>query len=130
MRNKARELAFQLIFERLFVKENYSFDEEFFASLKKQEDKDFAKSIIEEFLNHREELSNIISSHLVGYEIDRVYKVDLALLYGALTEIFYLQTPYQIAINETIELSKKYSTQKSKGFINGVLSAIIRDNTK
>lgn len=127
MRAKARELAFQLIFERLFVKENYTLDEEFFALLKKQEDKDFAKSIVAKFEENREALSNVVSSHLVGYEIDRVYKVDLALIYEALTEIFYLETPYQIAINETIELSKRYSTEKSKGFINGVLSSIIKD---
>ena len=127
MRAKARELAFQLIFERLFVKENYTLDEEFFALLKKQEDKDFAKSIVAEFEENREALSNVVSSHLVGYEIDRVYKVDLALVYEALTEIFYLETPYQIAINETIELSKRYSTEKSKRFINGVLSSIIKD---
>lgn len=127
MRAKARELAFQLIFERLFVKENYTLDEEFFALLKKQEDKDFAKSIVTKFEENREALSNVVSSHLVGYEIDRVYKVDLALIYEALTEIFYLETPYQIAINETIELSKRYSTEKSKRFINGVLSSIIKD---
>lgn len=127
MRAKARELAFQLIFERLFVKENYTLDEEFFALLKKQEDKDFAKSIVAKFEENREALSNVVSSHLVGYEIDRVYKVDLALVYEALTEIFYLETPYQIAINETIELSKRYSTEKSKRFINGVLSSIIKD---
>ena len=53
MRAKARELAFQLIFERLFVKENYTLDEEFFALLKKQEDKDFAKNIVIKFENNR-----------------------------------------------------------------------------
>lgn len=127
MRTKARELAFQLIFERLFVKENYTLDEEFFASLKKQEDKDFAINIVKSFEEHKQELSDIISSHLVGYEIDRVYKVDLALVYESLTEIYYLDTPYQIAINEAVEFSKKYSTEKSSRFINGVLSSIIKD---
>lgn len=127
MRTKARELAFQLIFERLFVKEVYTLDEEFFASLKKQEDKDFAINIVKSFEEHKQELSEIISSHLVGYEIGRVYKVDLALIYEALTEIYYLETPYQIAINEAVEFSKQYSTEKSSRFINGVLSSIIKD---
>ena len=126
----ARELAFQLIFERLFVKENYIIDEEFFASLKKEEDIDFAKSIVLNFEKHREEIKDTISSHLIGYEIDRVYKVDLALLCEALTEINYLDTPYKIAINEVVELAKKYSTEKSSRFINGVLSSIIRSNNK
>lgn len=127
MRAKARELAFQLIFEKLFVKEGYLSDEEFFAELKKQEDKDFAFKIIKAFDENKTDLSEIISSHLVGYEIERVYKVDLALIYEALVEIFYLDVPHQIAINEVVELSKKYSTEKSKRFINGVLSAIMKD---
>lgn len=130
MRTYARELAFQLIFERLFVKENYIIDEEFFASLKKEEDIDFAKSIVLNFEKHREKIKDTISSHLIGYEIDRVYKVDLALLCEALTEINYLDTPYKIAINEVVELAKKYSTEKSSKFINGVLSSIIRSNNK
>ena len=127
MRAFARELAFQLIFERLFVKKEYTFDEEFFVSLKKEEDRDFAKEIIKNFDANREELSTVISSHLIGYEIDRVYKIDLALMYEALTEIFYLSTPPQVAINETIELAKRYSTEKSSKFINGVLSSVLKD---
>lgn len=127
MRARARELAFQLIFERLFVKEPSTPNEEFFASLKKEEDKEFAKNILKAFEDNRDKLSDIVSSHLKGYEIDRVFKVDLALIYEALTEIFYLETPCPIAINEVVELSKIYSTTKSKSFINGVLSAIIKD---
>ncbi len=126
MRSFAREIAFKLIFERLFVKNNYTFDEEFFASLKKEEDKDFAKNIVIKFENNREFLMTLISNNLIGYEIDRVYKTDLALMLEALTEVYYLQTPTQIAINEVLNLAKKYSTEKSSRFINGVLSSIIK----
>jgi len=49
MRTQARELAFQLIFERLFVKNNYTFDEEFFSSIKKIEDKEFSKQLVSLF---------------------------------------------------------------------------------
>lgn len=125
MRSQARELAFQLIFERLFVKNNYSFDEEFFSSLKKESDKDFAKNIVTEFENHKEELTSLISSHLIGYEIDRLHKVDLAIFYLALTEIKFLETPKQVSINEALNLAKKFSTEKSGKFINGVLSSIL-----
>ena len=127
MRTFARELAFQLIFERLFVKNEYTFDEEFFSSLKKEEDKEYAKTIVSEFDKNKDELSSLISSHLIGYEIDRVYKIDLALMYEALTEIFYLATPPQVAVNEVLELSKRYSTIKSSKFINGVISSILKD---
>lgn len=125
MRNDARQLAFQLIYERLFVKQY--FDEEFFAILTKDEDKQFSSNIISSYETNKDQLKEIVSKHLIGYEIDRVYKVDLALIYEALTEILYLKTPKQVAINEVINLAKKFSTEKSSKFINGVLSSIIRD---
>ena len=126
MRTQAREKAFQLIFERLFVKENYGFDEEFFASLKKEEDKDYAKELINNFAQNMTSLQNTVSENLVNYDISRVYKVDLALIYLALTDINYCQTPPQVAINETLELAKRFSTEKSSRFINGVLSSILK----
>lgn len=125
MRNDARQLAFQLIYERLFVKQY--FDEEFFAILSKEEDKQFSSEIISFYEKNKEQLKEIVSKHLIGYEIDRVYKVDLALIYEALTEILYLKTPKQVAINEVVNLAKKFSTEKSSKFINGVLSSIIKD---
>ncbi len=125
MRAYARELAFQLIFERLFVKENYS-DEEFFASLKKDDDKNFVKEILLKYEENKDYVQKIISSNLVGYELNRVYKVDLALLCEAITEIKYIKTPYKIVINEIVELAKRYSTEKSGRFINGVLSSIVK----
>ena len=126
MRTQAREKAFQLIFERLFVKESYEIDEEFFASLKKPEDVGFAKAIVEQFEQNKSTLENLISLNLVNYEIGRIYKVDLALIYLALTEINYLKTPAQVAINETLELAKSFSTEKSSRFINGVISSILK----
>ena len=129
MRALARELAFQLIFERLFVKDNFS-DEEFFVSLKKEEDINFAKEILTSFENNRQQIKDTISSHLVGYEIDRVYKVDLAILCEALTEILFIKTPYKIVVNEAVELAKKFSTEKSSKFVNGVLSSVLKSLNK
>ena len=126
MRAYARELAFQSIFERLFVKEYFS-DEESFASLKKDEDKNFANEILNSFLEHREEIENLLSKHLIGYEINRVYKVDLAILFESIAEIKYVKTPAKIVINEAVELAKKFSTDKSSKFINGVLSSIVKE---
>lgn len=128
MRRQAREVAFQTIFANLFISQNE--DEEVFASLKKKEDLDFAKQIISEFFTHREEVALLIEKNLVGYELSRIYKTDLALLYLAVTELNYIGTPKQVAINETLEIAKKYSTDKSAKFINGVLSAIVKESNK
>lgn len=126
MRTDAREKAFQLIFERLFVKDNYNLDEEFFVSLKKEEDREFAIQILSKFNQNRTVIEELVETNLKNYALSRVYKVDLALIYLAMTEIEYCNTPHQVAINETLELAKRYSTEKSSRFINGVLSSILK----
>ena len=69
-----------------------------------------------------------IKNNLFGYEPERVYKIDKALLCLAITEIYFYKTPSNIVINETLEIAKKYSTEKSSKFINGILGAIIKEN--
>lgn len=128
MRRDARVVAFQIIFSKMFA--SNQIEEPFFDSLKKESDISFAKSVVENFLEHKQDLNEQIQSGLVGYGLDRVYKVDLALVYLALTEINYLDTPKQVAINEAIEIAKKYSTDKSPKFLNGVLSSVLRGKDK
>lgn len=125
MRRDARVVAFQLIFEKLFTTQN-EYDEEFISSLKKSEDMDFAKQILSGFEQNSEDIKTLVASKLVGYEVGRVYRADLALLYMAVAEIKYVGTPKQVVINETIEIAKIYSTDKSARFINGVLSSIVK----
>ncbi len=125
MRRDARVVAFEAIVSFLFASEPEI--EQLYQPLKKEEDVSFAKGIVGAFISNREEISSLIDKHLVGYEMSRVYKLDLAILYLALSEILYIKTPYQVAINEAVEIAKKYSTAKSASFINGVLSSIIKD---
>ncbi len=124
MRRDARETAFKVIVSHLFSSQPEI--ENFYSDLKKDEDKLFAQQLVQTFLTNKEELDTIISQNLTGYEKDRIYKLDLALLYLAIAEINYINTPFQIAINEVCELAKKYSTSKSSRFINGVLSSVIK----
>lgn len=128
MRRDARVVAFQIIFSKMFASDQI--EEPFFDSLKKENDISFAKSVVENFLEHKQDLNEQIQSGLVGYGLDRVYKVDLALVYLALTEINYLDTPKQVAINEALEIAKKFSTDKSPKFLNGVLSSVLRGKDK
>ena len=69
----------------------------------------------------------MIASHLKGYTINRVYKIDLAILVLAVIELNYIkENPKQVIINEAVELAKKFSTDKSPKFINGVLADIVK----
>lgn len=127
MRNEARENAFKLIFESLFHEVDKELSNENLVALKKEEDISFCNEIFSAFEDNKDDLKNKIESNLKNYEYSRVYKVDLALVYLALTEVLFCKTPKAVAINEALELAKKYSTEKSSKFINGILSAIIKD---
>lgn len=127
MRRDARITAFGLIFEKLFHNQD-DFDSEKIDELKKLEDRQFARDILSQFETHHEELEKIVQSKVVGYEINRIYKIDLALIYEVLIEVYYLNTPKQVAINEALEIAKIYSTEKSSKFIHGVLSTIFKEN--
>ena len=124
MRRDARVGAFKLIFETLFKDAEEETLNEIISPLKEADIK-FCEDIFSAYTKHRKELEGEVSAHLKNFDISRVYRIDLALIYLALTEIKYLSTPKAVAMNEAIEISKKYSTSDSKRFINGVLSAII-----
>lgn len=127
MRRDSRITALGMIFERYF-NEN-PFDEEIISE-QKEKDKAFTSEIIEQYNAHRDEIESEIEKVLIGYEKDRVYKIDFAILSLALIEIKFCKTPTAIAINEAVEIAKAYSTEKSAKFINGILSALVNGEKK
>lgn len=125
MRAEARVSAFKVIFSMLFGSESENVSQAVFnESAMKENDEEFAKSLIDSFTVHKTELAEIVKSVLSNYEIDRVYKIDLALIYLAVTEIKYLETPKPIVVNEVLNIAKKFSTENSQKFVNGVLAKI------
>lgn len=124
MRRDSRIHAFKLVFERLF--NTQPFDDELWQQLK-DKDKPFAEQIFEAFSSHIDEIKQSIENALVGYSLDRVHSIDLALLYVATAELKYCGTPAAVVINETIEIAKVYSTEDAPKFINGVLSTIVKE---
>ena len=127
MRNDARENAFKLIFEGLFHDCDAELSKENLTVLKKEEDQKFFEAIMTAFEAHKEELKDEIEKHLKNFDYTRLFKIDLAIIYITLTEIEFCETPKAVAINEALELAKKYSTDKSSKFINGLVSAIINE---
>ena len=122
-RKEARELAFKTIYSKFF---NTDAEVEI-ENQSNIEDLEFTTQILTNFANHYQDVSELISSHLKGYTIDRVYKIDLAILVLAVIELNYIkENPKQVVINEAVELAKKFSTDKSPKFINGVLADIVK----
>ena len=77
-----------------------------------------------EFISNKTVLEAELKTVLENYELGRIYKVDLALIYLGMTEIKYIKTPKPVVINEVLEIAKKFSTENSSKFINGVLAKI------
>lgn len=139
-RRIAREYAIQFLFSMDFNKtddaesqieeflqhkeENREEEEE--AVLNKSS-KEYAIEVIKGALQHIEEIDKLIEFHTTGWKKERIAKVDLAILRLAIYEIvFNNEVPDSVAANEAIELAKKYSTEESGSFVNGVLGKIIR----
>ncbi|MBQ8430851.1 MAG: transcription antitermination factor NusB [Clostridia bacterium] len=120
----SRENAFRTIYSKLY---NVEFDGiEASNDLDGKYNEEFYSLLVDNFNNHYEEIKNIVSSNLKGITIERVYKIDLALIYLAITELNYTDSPKKVVINEVIELAKKYSTEKSSKFINGFLANLVK----
>ena len=120
----SRECAFKMIYQYLFLKKSnpeYIAEEYNFTN----EDKQFALNIYNEAFKNFEMINNKISSNLKNnLKISDLYKLDLAILVYAITEIDYLNESISLIINESVEFAKKYSTDNSPKFINGFLSSI------
>lgn len=122
-RADARELAFKTIYSKFF---NHEEDDELFNNAD-QKGLEFTKNILTNFASHYTDINDIINSTLKGYTIDRLNKVDLAILVVAIVELKYIkENPKEVVVNEAVNLAKKYSTEKSPKFINGVLADVIK----
>ena len=126
MRKQARETAFKVIYKSLFLENDFSSSELLEEdNILEEEDVNFVNTLVELYQQNKEEINNSINSKLKWYTPERVYRIDRAILALALTEIkFYKQTPLKVVINEAIEMAKKYSTEKSYSFVNGMLKSL------
>ena len=111
----------------MFIKNDFSC-EELLEDDKITEENDilFVNQLVDCYKQNEQDINNIINKYLTGYTPDRVYRIDRAILSVAISEIlYYKQTPFKIVVNEAIEMAKKYSTEKSYSFVNGILKKVL-----
>lgn len=98
---------------------------------KDEEDRQFAKDLYRKVvLNHSDNVI-LIKQHTVNWDIERIAFIDNLILELALSEFLYFPSiPTKVTMNEYIELSKYYSTEKSRNFINGILDKALKDLKK
>ncbi|MGN0415201.1 MAG: transcription antitermination factor NusB [Agathobacter sp.] len=126
-RRELRENTFKMLFRiefyetdelpeqmRLFEEENPALKEADLAYLKQKCD---------EVISHLEEIDAAVNEASEGWKTSRMGKVDLTLIRLAVYEIRYEdEIPYKVSINEAVELAKKYGTEDSPSFVNGILA--------
>lgn len=94
---------------------------EFLQLTNKEQVKQYATELIVTVNEHRQEIEAAIEDVLVGWQLSRLPKIDRDILRISVAEMVYLEVPERVAINESVELAKRYSDEDGFRFINGVL---------
>ena len=131
-RTAIREQAFKLIYSlELQKQEDLQEAIQLYLESNNISDK-MAKTYMEDAVfgieKHKKEITEKIKENLMPvWNIDRVSKVNLAILKLAIYEIQYKDLPFKVVINEAVELAKKYGEESSKKFVNGILASVVKE---
>jgi len=91
---------------------------------------DFARELFNGVLENLDKIDEAIKTHLVDWDFDRLDNVDKAILRLGIYEELFTNLPFQVVINECVEIAKLLGEEKSKKFINGVLDKIAKEKEK
>ncbi len=91
---------------------------------------EYVNNTIAGIIKNQKEINELANKYMNNWTIDRLNKVDQAILSLGIYELMYTETPSVVAINEAIELSKKYSEEKVTKMINGILDKIYHEEEK
>ena len=124
-REKTMELLFGMTLSKDTIEEVVETFEENYEGNIKDIDLTYVKQALIGVENNKEAIDKIIETNLHNWKIDRISKVNLSILRLATYELLYDdEVPRSVAINEALEITRRYSDEKSVGFINGVLDKI------
>ena len=130
-RSAMRELAFKLIYEIEIQKE--SEEEQFDIFIENNEISnnqviEYLKDIKDGISKNSEEINRLITNNLKeNWSLNRISKINLSLIKRAIYEMIYKSLPYKVAINEVVELAKKYADESAPVFINGILASVVKE---
>jgi len=132
-RRKSRELALQILFE-LDINQGdvQKAIDQFWKTFEYSKDlRDFSERIVKGVAEHREEIDRLIKKNSRNWRFDRIDRVDRNILRVAIFELVHCpDIPPKVSINEAIELSKKFGSEKSPSFINGILDKVAQEMKK
>ena len=130
-RSKLREVIMKVIYQ-VNLLEDTNLDYDLGDLIKEQLEikNDFVNSSVDGIIEHKKEIYELANKYLNKWTIERLNKVDQAILALGIYELMYTDTPSIVAINEAIELSKVYSDESVTKMINGVLDKIYHEEEK
>lgn len=128
-RKKARDNAFKCIYQLEFMDDKnveklleYCYDE----NQNTDNEKEYIQKVVNGVVGNLSIIDDNILKNLKNWTINRIAKIDLAILRLAIYEILYLEDiPAKVSVNEAVELAKEYGGTDSKSFVNGLLAKII-----
>ncbi|MBL9162654.1 MAG: transcription antitermination factor NusB [Planctomycetaceae bacterium] len=126
-RSRAREIALQALFQEDLNPENALGNLGTFlaARLQEEEMREFAKQLVLGVKRNQDELDALLAEKAEHWSVPRMPATDRNLLRLGAYEIRYADTPDRVAINEAVELAKRYGTANSPQFINGILDKLL-----
>lgn len=147
VRNTAREIAVHLAYELSFTDKTVdelldsrlsseSFSElagedELYADAPNAKQAEYIRTLVRGVAAHAPELDEFIARYARGWSFDRIPLVASAVMRVAMYEILYCRDiPNSVAINEAVEIAKKYETEETVRFINGILGSFVRQEIK
>ena len=125
-RNTARRLAMQCLYQHDMKKSDFEdiLSDTILEGSYIDQTKDFALNLSRGTYEKLPEIDKIIKERSKDWSFDRIAKIDKSILRVSIYEMLFMDTPVSVVINEAIEMAKKYSTEESVKFINGILGSI------
>lgn len=127
-RSELREIIMKVIYQVMILKEGkLEVNTKALIHEQLEIENEFVNTSVDGILEYEEDIRNMANVYLKDWEINRLNKVDQAIILLGIYELLYTETPSVVAINEAIELSKKYSDEKVTKMINAVLDGIYKN---
>jgi len=131
-RSRAREVALQLLYREDLNPSGDPNSVQDFASGRlhgKKEFVAFALSLVNGVLRNRDELDQLLAARAQNWSLDRMAATDRNVLRLGAFEILYTETPGRVVINEAVELARRFGSQQSSQFVNGILDRLLQDHS-
>lgn len=129
-RKEARELCMQLVYEMIMKNEfslagyQHYLEENPETNLQDE----YIRQVLTNVAHYHEDMDQLIRSYAIGWEMERIARVDMAILRVAFAEMQHIDDiPNFVSVNEAIEMAKKFSTENSSSFVNGILGTYLKE---